>query len=142
MTNVEKIKIKEMRDAGLGYMRISKELNINLSTVKSFCKRKLNGNPEFVIVEQGDNHCLNCGEELEDKFTPRKRKFCSDKCRRFYWNSHRELINRKNGHTVTCQHCHKDFIVYGKNNRKYCSIQCFMDERFRNGKVHNIDSDV
>lgn len=142
MTTEEKLKVKKMRDDGLGYLAISKELNINLSTIKSFCRRKLNGNPEVVIVEHDDNHCLNCGRKLEDKFTPRKRKFCCDDCRQTYWNSHRELVKRKNGRTVTCQHCHKEFIVYGNNERKYCSINCFMEERFRNGKVYNFDDNI
>lgn len=142
MRTDEKIKIKQMREAGLGYMKISKELNINLSTVKSFCKRKLNGNPDAIIEEPDNSHCLNCGKELEEKFTPRKRKFCSDECRRLYWNSHRELVKRKTGRTVTCQHCHKDFVNYEKRERKYCSIACYMEERFRNGKIHNINCDV
>ena len=142
MTNEEKIKVKEMRDAGIGYLTISKTLNINASTIKSFCKRKLKNNKPLILETTDDNHCLNCGKELEDKFTPRKKKFCSEECRRKYWNTHRELIKRKDSKTVTCKHCHKDFIVYGSSKRKYCSIKCYVDERFRNGKIHNSDDNV
>lgn len=146
MTNDERIKIIKLREAGAGYMKIAKELNINLSTVKSFCKRKINVGAvsvESIIAEENDGfHCLNCGKELENRNTPRKRKFCCDECRQKYWNTHRELIKRKNGRTVTCNHCHKDFIVYGTADRKYCSIKCFMDERYRNGKVCNINGGI
>ena len=144
MTIDEKKNIKELRDKGYGYLKIAKELNLNVSTVKSFCQRHLKNENSDELEEKVEKpgHCLFCGEKLKEDYTPRKRKFCNDKCRMKYWNNHRELLNRKNARAVQCEHCKKDFIVYGKSERKYCSMKCYMDERFRNGEIHNINNNI
>ena len=40
MTDRQKDRIRQMRAAGYGYMKIAQELGISENTVKSFCQRK------------------------------------------------------------------------------------------------------
>lgn len=119
----DKEKIKELRVDGLGYKKIASELNISVNTVKSYCQR--NG-----LSGESNNRCRNCGVVVEQNPKRKKKKFCSDKCRLDWWNSHQEKINKKANYTLTCKHCGKSFISYGNKNRKYCSHSCYISDRF------------
>ena len=39
MTEFEKYKVLKFRENGMGYTKISNELNISVNTIKSFCRR-------------------------------------------------------------------------------------------------------
>ena len=39
MTEFEKYKVLKFREKGMGYTKISNELNISVNTIKSFCRR-------------------------------------------------------------------------------------------------------
>ena len=78
MTNNEKEQIIKLRNTGLGYKKISSELNIPVSTVRYVCSQPL----EFKEAE----YCLFCGKEMHSIEGKKKKKFCCDKCRYDYWN--------------------------------------------------------
>ena len=119
MTVSEKKSIDALRRRGLGYRRIAGELRLPADTVKMYCRRHpLSPDAEF---EPGD-FCLNCGASLNHIPGKKKRKFCSDKCRMAWWNSHRELVKHK---TMICLNCGKEFQSLYKN-RKYCSRKCYL----------------
>ena len=40
MTQIQRERILELQDAGLGYKKIAAELGISVNTVKSFCRRQ------------------------------------------------------------------------------------------------------
>ena len=79
--------------------------------------------------------CPNCGEEIRQIAKRKKKRFCCDKCRNEWWNSHLELIKRKAYYEHTCQGCGKTFTSYGDRNRKYCCHECYVKDRFGSEQV-------
>ena len=113
-------KIKEVLIDGI-YMKISTDN-------KKKIKTKLN-------AEVG--HCQFCGIKVLQNPGRKQKKFCSDKCRNLWWNSHLDLVNRKAMHECVCLPCKKQFISYGDKNRKYCCHECYVAERFGKEGVHD-----
>ena len=76
--------------------------------------------------------CLNCGKEITQPRTGHRRKFCSADCRRTWWESHQDLVQRKPTafYEGTCAYCGKTFVAYGNSHRKYCSHECYNRDRF------------
>ena len=126
MTDIQKNQINRMKDTGMPYSKIAQELGLSQNTVKSYIRRCSN-EPKISNL-----CCENCGAELIQIRAGRKR-FCSDKCRNEWWNSHPDLINRKAVYDHTCQHCGKAFKAYGNARRKYCCHECYIADRFRGG---------
>jgi ribosomal protein L34E len=69
--------------------------------------------------------CNQCGAPLKQIAGKKQKRFCSNKCRMAWWNSHPEKINRIAVRAFTCQTCGQDFESYGKRERKYCSRACY-----------------
>lgn len=113
--------ITRLRQAGYSYKEIADALKISINTVKSFCRRNgLTG-----TSEQKKHICINCGAEIDES-----KKFCSSKCRQEWWNSNLDKVNRKAYYNFTCSYCHRPFNAYGNKNRKYCSHECYIKDRF------------
>ncbi len=135
MTTQEKLKIAELRAFGLGYKKIAAETGISENTVKSYLKRmtaaddqKEPDQPAAVFS------CLYCGAEIQQHPGRKMKKFCSDVCRYRWWNAHPEQINRGQARTMTCPACRKTFSAHGSRNRKYCSHDCYIRDRFGGGQ--------
>lgn len=123
---------------GVGYRAIASVVGLSRDIVRNYCKSHgLDGLASDVRInikermEQG-KACLNCGRDLKQPATGRKRKFCSDECRREWWKEHSDSIQRKESayYEKTCVYCGKSFKVYGNKNRKYCSHNCYVHDRF------------
>ena len=114
----QNIKIRELQMQGHGYKKIAKILGISENTVKSYCRR-----------HPVENSCLQCGRALSHTPGKKRKKFCSDKCRLAWWNTHKEFVKKKTFYTLTCQHCGQLFESYGNSKRKFCSRACFNDSR-------------
>ena len=127
MTNEQRLIIAALRADGMGYGAIAKQVGISANTVKSFCRRRTarSGKPEA-----GTHLCLCCGEPVPQIAGRKEKKFCSDKCRNKWWNAHLQQVNRKAIRDAVCQHCGKNFSVYGSAARKYCSHECYIAHRF------------
>ena len=124
MTASEKQLITGMRYARVGYAEISAKTGIPLNTIKSFCRRNCLTDTE--LAEQ--TICMNCGCAMtKGKYRPKK--FCSDRCRMAWWNSHQDQVNRNAHYSFTCAHCGESFTVYGNARRKYCSRACYLASR-------------
>lgn len=117
MTEIQKKEILSMRIKGMGYGEIAKGLELSINTVKSFCHRN-------------EGKCEQCGMPVQQLTGRKHKRFCSDSCRIRWWNAHKDLVNRRRFYEVRCSYCQRDFYVYGKNKRKYCSHQCYINERF------------
>lgn len=126
MNKETKEKITQLRSEGLGYKKIAKELDLNLSSVKSFCRSNKAKNRKLGIT-----NCKYCKSLLNQSERKNITKFCSSKCRMNWWNQNREKINKKNAIDVICRHCSKKFRVYKNENRKYCSYHCYIEDRFK-----------
>lgn len=128
MTNVQKIQIGKLRAMGIGYKKIAEQMEISENTVKTYCRRHGLGGTATTngTVPKSDKEiCLCCGEGLEQMPGKKKKKFCSDKCRNKWWNSHLNLVNRKAVYSFECPTCKKPFTAYGNAKRKYCSHECY-----------------
>lgn len=136
MTIDEKNRIIQMRKDGLGYGKIAQDLGISRNTIKSFCQRnELNceaaSMPEITVTGNlEEKPCLNCGQPVRQNPGRKEKKFCCDACRNKWWNSHLSQVNRKAMYEFVCPACGKPFTAYGNRNRKYCSHECYIEDRF------------
>ena len=117
----DKIVINNMRLEGHTPSVIAAKLGIPASTVRSFIHR----NPDVPNTKQ----CLRCGKPVLQPKGRREKKFCSDRCRMDWWNSHQNAVNRKAYYTLTCEYCGKEFESYGNKNRKYRCRTCYVADR-------------
>ncbi len=131
MENTDKDKIKALRLNGYGYKKIARELDISLNTVKSYCR----SNNLTTKDIQNMSVCKYCLKAIIQKDKTKTIKFCSDNCRKRWWNENRNKINRKTAISKTCKYCSAEFLAYKYQNRKYCSHDCYIEDRF--GTVHH-----
>ena len=126
MTDEEKCQVLAYRGQGMGYKKIANILGVTENAVKGFCKRQTPIEeeiaPKFV--------CRSCGKPVEQKPGRKEKKFCSDRCRMMWWNSHTEQVNRKANYEFICPNCKKHFVCYGNKNRKYCCHDCYLEDRY------------
>ena len=129
--NEDYLKIDELQREGHGYKKIAALLDLPLNTVKSYIRRHpVTKEPTKVV-----SGCLHCGAPLIQNTGKKEKKFCSDRCRMAWWNTHPERVNKKAFYTATCAHCGREFVSYGNKGRKYCSRPCFDNSRRKGGKV-------
>lgn len=131
MTDEQKAEIRQMRINGAGYKSISSALGIPLGTVKTFCRRdgtEKRGQNENVNEPEGGT-CLVCGALLEQKEHRKAKRFCSDKCRMSWWNSHKDQVKKNAVYEKVCAYCDKPFSVYGRKEQKYCCMECYRNGR-------------
>lgn len=135
MTIDEKSGIARMRKEGYSYSAIAKEIGVNENTVKTFCRRNgLTGaaammpEPEFPGIVKKPCQC--CGKTMIQYPGRKEKKFCSDACRNRWWNTHLDQVRRKAMYEYSCPACGKTFFAYGNRNRKYCSHECYITDRF------------
>lgn len=130
MTEEQKNQIVAYRKNGYGYKQIATFTSLSLNTVKSFCRR----NNLLAEHLQNDKNkylpCEQCGKPVEQTEHKKLKRFCSDLCRNKWWNSHLDLVKRKANYEIVCLGCKKPFMVYGNANRKYCSHNCYVEQRF------------
>ncbi len=138
MTEEQRKSIFELRSRGLGYKAVARELSLSSDTVKGYCKRHhLNGPSEVVklnieVMEDNKIICPQCKKKIMQKARGRTRRFCSDKCRRKWWNENPQDRKKKETaiYKYICPHCGEEFTCYGNKKRKYCSHECYIKSRF------------
>lgn len=132
MTDQEKQQIAIYRNQGLSYTAISRKMEKSVNSIKTYCKRNGLGGVRAFDKSGNANVCVceNCGKPVIQNPGRKKKRFCSDKCRNAWWNSHQEQVNKKANYECVCAHCRKTFISYGNKNRKYCSHECYIEDRF------------
>lgn len=136
MTNKQKVQIAEYRSQGYGYTQISKMMDLSISCVRTYCKRHgLGGELGYMApVPSGKYVCENCGRTVAQNPGRKLKRFCSDRCRNQWWNAHQDQVNKKAIYEYTCSFCGKPFMAYGNANRKYCSHECYIEDRFGGGQ--------
>ena len=138
MTDAIKQQIHDLRLQGAGYKAIAAVIGISRDTVRGFCKKHgLEGGPKAVpihVVEQGKSNliCPCCSQDFKKNLKGRSRRFCSEDCRRKWWNEHPEIQRKSEAaiYSFTCRHCGKPFRAYGDKKRKYCCHACYIKARF------------
>jgi hypothetical protein len=131
MTEEIREKILELRRTGMGYQAIANEVREKRDAVRYICKsRGLGGNGEDIHPE---NTCPSCCKPLiQPRGRGRRRRFCSENCRRAWWKKHpEEAVRRETALYITkCECCGSTFTSYGNNHRRYCSRDCYIKMRF------------
>lgn len=127
MTERERNLIRAMRRSGRSYQEISSSLMIDKDAVRSFCRThsiEPAGNPTH-------SFCPECGKEITLSPKGRRRRFCTDKCRRAWWKHNRSKEQRSAEATrrSVCLNCGKEFTSYA-DGRKFCSHKCYIEHRF------------
>jgi len=138
MNQLQKERIIELRSIGVGYRKIANILGLSINTIKSYCRRNklinnLTESKATTIVSQA--FCKQCGNELFQ--TPGKKplKFCCNECRTKWWNTHQDKVNKKAIYSFDCSYCNEPFTAYGNSSRKYCSHECYINDRFKGGET-------
>ena len=142
MTDLQEKQLHEYRIKGFGYKAIASVLGLSRDVVRNYCKsHSLEGFASEVAVNieeqiQQGTACLCCGKAIQQPAMGRKRKFCSDKCRRQWWLAHPEAVRKKETalYEKTCVYCGKSFIVYGNRNRRYCRHECYVSKDYEKGE--------
>ena len=124
MTGTQKEQIARLRGKGKSYALIAADLGISESTVKSHCRRN-NLGANYTQPAISADACEYCGKPLKHTPGAKRRRFCSDKCRMAWWNTHPEAVNKKAVYHFKCAACGAPFESYGNAKRKYCSRACF-----------------
>lgn len=138
LTEKEKTQIYELRLKGAGYKAISAMLGLSRDQVRGYCKRNgLEGDPSLVVLNLKERQkqnlvCAHCGVPIQQKSTGRVKKFCTDQCRRKWWQENPQEKRKSKAaiYTYICAECGQLFSVYGNSQRKYCSHQCYIRSRF------------
>lgn len=139
MDDSQRKQIWKLRADGQGYGTIGKAVGLSKESVKAYCRR----NPELLGFgaatkqmakerQERGKHCPQCCQPLIFKKTGRPKKFCSDKCRKAWWNRHSDEHDKEQTayFELTCQHCGGDFMSYANANRKFCGHPCYIQSRF------------
>ena len=137
MTDLQKEQIISLREQGYGYATVAGAVGLKKDTVVAFCRKHgLTGTKaENDRIALDADFCPQCGTLLKQTPGRKRVKFCSDKCRIAWWNSHPEKVNRKATYSFTCAHCGVPFTAYGNSTRKYCSHSCYIADRFKGGDL-------
>lgn len=136
MKEHDRKQLEELWLEGCGYSNISKALNLNVNTVKSYCRRHgYIGDRGKAVAAQAngkkeESRCKYCGSFIIQNSESKKKIFCSDRCRMNWWNSHQELVRRKAEYEFVCENCGRNFKAYGNAKRKYCCHRCYIEHRY------------
>ncbi len=129
MTDHQRNQIITLRSKNISIAQIAKETGLSLGTVKSFLSRasaqKTPAAPS-PFPKTVSNTCLQCGSTLLQIGHHKNKKFCSDRCRLQWWNTHKNLSLRDPSLQKTCLVCGKQFYSY---SGKYCSRACYGTSR-------------
>lgn len=146
MTDIEKQQIHDLRLKGGGYKAIAAVLGISRDSVRGYCKRNgLGGDAKVVSLNVEEKKkqnllCACCSKPIKQKGRGRTRRFCTEDCRRKWWNDNQDKRSKKESATYkyTCPNCGKEFSCYGNKHRKYCSHDCYIKSRFWKGDEDGI----
>lgn len=135
MNDTQRQQIEKLRAEGLSYGKISETLGLSINTIKTYCRRHGLGGvvATSAPIDEAGHFCLCCGKPVQQTPGRKEKKFCSDSCRNKWWNSHLDKVERKANYEFVCPHCKKPFTAYGNKNRKYCSHECYIADRFGGG---------
>lgn len=132
MTDKEKNQIAIYRNQGMSYTQISKKMDLSINSIKTYCKRHALGGVRAYDFDSNAviTVCEQCGHPVKQHPGRKQKRFCSDRCRNAWWNDHMDLVKKKANYECTCVKCGKAFVSYGNKNRKYCSHECYIEDRF------------
>ena len=132
MTETEKTQIHEMRRHGCTYRHIASALALKEGTVKTYCVRATKKGLIAPPKQTQESSCKHCGTHIDQVPKRKKKIFCSKVCSQKWWSTHLYMVDpsSKALYHFTCARCGKRFSAYGNPNRKYCSHECYINDRY------------
>ena len=127
VTNEQKVEILKLRKQKCGYKKISKLLNLPITSVSSFITRL---NSEDICI------CLECGEAFSPLPGKSVKRFCSKKCRLKYWQK-KTRTSLKYMVQKVCPECGASFMTYKYRQGIFCSKECFQTHESRKWREAN-----
>lgn len=131
MTDAQKKQITELRKSGCGYKKIARVMGLSDNTVKSFCKR--NDLMPTTVPNVKEGCCPQCGGAIIQSGKIKKRRFCSDECRKLWGKEHPNLSSETAVYSFVCEECGTNFTAYGNSKRKFCCHDCYVRHRIKAG---------
>lgn len=89
MTRKEKQRIQMLRKFGFSYPQVSRLMDMNVSTVKSYCSRY--GFSDVDLAHSG--FCKMCRQPIVQPSHGKKRMFCGNNCRVKWFYHKKKLVN-------------------------------------------------
>ena len=134
MTDKQRQLIKDLREINMGYAEIASITRQSRDSVKQYCRLHGLGGIRKGLPED-NTKCRNCGKPITSTPGKKRKIFCSDYCRQYWNNRHRNFDHYKKFHIQVCANCGKEFKVFSTSVRKYCSHPCYITKRF--GPIDN-----
>lgn len=122
MTKTERERLEQLRRSGISPRSIAEELHIPLETIRTYCKRH--------PLQESADYCPVCAKRLVHTAHRRKKRFCSDSCRRAWWKAHPEALKRKQPYHCVCHNCGTAFDTH-RPEASFCSMACYNEFRRR-----------
>lgn len=135
MTSQQKEAVLQLRNKGLGYTEIARQLGLSVNTLKSFGRRNDAPRLDRALSDEGErvDGCKQCGSALIQTPKHRRKLFCSDRCRYAWWTQNR-LLSRSSTPRV-CPNCEKHYVA--RKSQKHCSHSCYIAARFGGQQYEN-----
>ena len=143
LTKKEQQGIVYLRSGNMSYTKIALLLNLTREDVRGYCvEQNVNGDADKIAAQVAAKKkrkkmywvCEYCGVIINTNPFKRgkKRRFCSEWCRRRWWAEHPDKQNRRESafYHFTCKMCKKEFTAYGNKNRQFCSVSCAVNYRY------------
>jgi 5-methylcytosine-specific restriction endonuclease McrA len=134
LSNVDKNTVIELRNRFLGYKKIAKIIGKTRDEIRKFCiKIELNGymgekpiQKSKTIKHEKAMICENCKAPLYLSGRGRNKRFCSNSCRRIWWQNNTDKKNKIESaiYNLTCKQCGNTFKSYGNKKQQCCSKIC------------------
>lgn len=85
--------------------------------------------------------CPNCGRPVTSNRVGRPRVYCSDLCRKQFWQNHPRADEWNSYETLVCPVCDRVFRAkrVSTRKRKYCSKDCAAKGRWQKGEIYDTD---
>lgn len=128
MTVQQKENVETYRMYGLSYTEIAKKTGISIETIKSHCKRHGINKREDIPSDKTYTFCKQCEQPFLSH--SKAKHFCSGKCRSYWWNHNKTQSATLREHLFNCNYCDKAFYAPACRTRKYCSHECYINDRF------------
>ena len=95
MTDLQKLKIQNLRQENYSFAKIAETLQMKESTIKSYCQRHGIKTPDIPRKSKAEKAelsiCRYCGKKLENPWNRIGKVFCSDNCRTAFHNEEKRL---------------------------------------------------
>ena len=127
VTNEQKVEILKLHKQGTGYKAIGRSLGISADNVKKFIKRL---KTEDICI------CLECGSFFSPLPGKKIKRFCSEKCRKKYWQK-KTRTSLKYMVQKVCPECGSSFMTYKYRQGIFCSKECFQTHESKKWREAN-----